>query len=127
MVKKGDFTIHSFTVPGELPGLNTIIEEAKSHHMAYANLKEEYTEKVAWKAKSLPEFKKVYLNITYYCANRRRDPDNIAAGKKFLIDGLVEADVLENDGWNQVKGWNENFKKDKENPRVHVEIMEMAE
>lgn len=95
--------------------------------MAYANLKEEYTEKVAWKAKSLPKLNRIFLNIFYYCQNRRRDPDNIAAGKKFIIDGLVEAGVIENDGWDDVVGWTEDFIKDKENPRVEIQIEQMGE
>jgi len=119
--------MESLTIQGKLPGLNKMIDKAKSHHMAYANLKKEYTNKVAWQANNLSSFQKVYLNITYYCQSRLRDQDNIAAGKKFLIDGLVKAGVIEDDGWDQIKGWSESFKRDKDNPRIEVEIIEIGE
>lgn len=42
--------------------------------------------------------------------NKRRDPDNIAAGgRKLILDGLVTAGVLANDGWEQVAGWSDLF------------------
>lgn len=35
--------------------------------------------------------------------DRRRDPDNLASGAmKFVLDGLVKAGVLKNDGWSGV-------------------------
>jgi len=34
--------------------------------------------------------------------NRRRDPDNILGAVKFIMDGLVAAGVIENDGWKHV-------------------------
>ena len=48
--------------------------------------------------------------------------DNIASAKKFVIDGLVEADILADDGWRQVSGFSDTFEIDKVNPRVEVEI-----
>lgn len=35
--------------------------------------------------------------------DRRRDPDNLASGaSKFILDGLVKAHVIPNDGWSGV-------------------------
>ena len=111
-------------VSGELPGLNKIIDKSKAHHMAFASMKKKNTNLVTWKAKGIPKMESIYLNIKYYCKDRRRDPDNIAAAKKFILDGLVGAGVIENDGWKQVKGWSESWEKDKENPRIEIEIKE---
>ena len=113
-------------IPGEFPGMNEIIAAAKSHPVAYAGLKKDNTEAVAWTAKKIPERKRVVLDIPWYCKNRRRDPDNIAAAVKSIWDGLVEGGVIENDGWGQNAGWANHFKVDKENPRVEIELEEIA-
>lgn len=109
-------------IPGELPGMNEIIEAAKNHPMAYAQMKEDNTDAVAWPAKMIPKMKRVFLNITWYCKDKRRDPDNIAAAVKFIWDGLVEGGVIEKDGWKQNAGWVNHFEVDKKNPRVEIEL-----
>jgi Holliday junction resolvase RusA-like endonuclease len=113
-------------IEGEFPGLNKIIDAAKSHYQAYRRMKQDNTNAVAWPAKKLPVYEAVELEVTWYCKNRRRDPDNIAAAIKFIFDGLVEAGRLKNDGWKENKGWTNKFKVDKENPRVEIVIKEVG-
>lgn len=112
-------------IPGEMPGMNEIIAAAKWHHMQYAEMKKTNTSIVAWPAKKLPKMGRVFLKITWYCKNRKKDPDNIAAAVKFIWDGLVEADVIKNDGWLENGGWSNKFEIDKENPRIEVKIKEL--
>ncbi len=112
-------------IPGELPGMNEIIAAAKSHYHQYNDMKKVNTEMVTWIAKKIPKKKRIFLDITWYCKDRRRDPDNIAAAVKFIWDGLVEAGVIENDGWSENAGWSNTFKVDKNNPRVEVKIREV--
>jgi len=116
-----------FEIPGRLPGLNEIIAAAKSHYAKYSTEKKEYTEEVAWLAKQarLPKFEKAYLVITWYEPDHRRDPDNIMAGQKFILDGLVQAGVLPNDSQKYVRGIVHRFKVDRKNPRVEVEIVDV--
>lgn len=112
-------------IPGELPDLNKIIDVSKQHYMKYRNLKKEYTDLVTWLAKGKGKFERIDLNITWYCKNKRKDKDNIAVGIKFILDGLVAAEVIKNDGWKEVNNFNHIFKVDKENPRIEVEIKEV--
>ena len=117
-------------IPGELPDLNTIIAESKrgkGRWQPYNEIKQEYTNIVAWIAKSeiKKQLKKIDLTITWICKNRRKDKDNIMAGTKFILDGLVAAGAIENDGWKQIGDINHKFKVDKHNPRVEVEIREV--
>ena len=111
-------------IPGELPGLNEIIAISKEHWAKYAEEKHNRTEEIAYLAKSQikRKYKKVDLTFTWYCENRRRDKDNIIAGQKFVIDGLVQAGVIENDGWKQIGNIFHFFEVDSENPRVEVII-----
>lgn len=80
---------------------------------------------VAWLAKGKGKFEKIDLDITWICKDKRKDKDNIAAGIKFILDGLVVAGVIADDGWKQVNSFKHNFKVDKYNPRVEVKIREV--
>lgn len=114
-------------IPGTLPGTNEIIDAAKGHWNNYREMKETYTDLVAWKAKSLPKIEKANLIITWVCPNRRKDKDNIMGGTKFILDGLQRAGTIKNDGWNQIEDITHRFEVDKDNPRVEVEIIEIKE
>ncbi|BFN03887.1 RusA family crossover junction endodeoxyribonuclease [Clostridium tetani] len=114
-------------IPGELPDLNKIINVSKRHYMAYRNLKKEYTDLITLLARGKGQFERIDLDITWYCKNKRKDKDNIAVGIKFILDGLVEAKVIKNDGWKEVNNFKHTFKVDKDNPRIEVEITEVTE
>lgn len=116
-----------FEIPGRLPGLNEIIDAAKQgkgKYQPYALMKEKYTEMIAWIAKKLPSYEKVALVITWYEPNSRRDPDNIMAGQKFILDALVHAGVIPNDSQRYIQGILHRFRVDKQNPRIEVEIVD---
>jgi len=119
----------TLTIPGRLPGLNDIIDAARRSRYESAAMKKENTDMVAWIAKAarLPRMERVDLVITWHEPNRKRDKDNIMAGQKFIWDGLVEARVLPNDGWNQIGDITHRFDVDRINPRVEVEITEIGE
>ena len=115
-------------IHGRFPGSNEIIKAAKHHHMKYSNMKKEYTELVAFSAKSqgIPKYKRADFLITWIEANQRRDKDNISGGgTKFILDGLQAAGVIENDGWKQVNSILHRFEVDKLNPRIEIEIVEV--
>lgn len=114
-----------FDIEGRLPGLNEIIDAAKRNPHEYARMKETCTVMVAWLAKKLPRFEKVALVITWYEPDQRRDPDNIMAGQKFILDGLVAAGTIPNDSQKYVRGIMHRFEVDRQNPRVEVEIVDV--
>ena len=114
-------------IQGTLPSLNEIIRVAKSHPQAYANLKRQHTMNISMNARH--QIKKrvqppVELIFAWYCKDKRTDPDNLTAARKFIIDGLVESGVLEDDGWGEIAGFRDTWTVDKANPRIEVEITE---
>lgn len=125
MSKKTDTII----IPGGLPDLNQIIAESKNHWGSYSSLKKANTQLVAFctKQATKQKYKKIDLEITWYCKDRRKDKDNIMAGTKFILDGLVAAGTIKNDGWANVGDINHKFKVDKENPRIEVRVTEVRE
>lgn len=113
-------------IPGELPGLNQILNVSKSHWAKYHKLKKQYTTLVAILARTClkPCFSSVHIDIHWFCRNKKRDPDNICSAKKFLLDGLVAAGILADDGWRCVSGFSDFLAIDRKNPRIEVVLRE---
>lgn len=120
--------MHKLIIPGRLPSMNEIIKASKSHYLSYNSMKNKFTNLVAMQARkqNIPVMQSVDVTITWYCKNKRIDPDNTASGVKFLLDGLVKAGKLPNDGFKNIGGIRHLFEIDKQNERVEV-ILEPIE
>lgn len=113
------------TIPGEFTDLNTYIRAERTPrvgHLLASKIKHEETDRLAYTQGKVHRLTTVHF--TWICKNKKKDPDNIAFAKKFILDGLVKAGVLENDGWKHIKGFTDMFKVDKDNPRVEVWLEE---
>lgn len=66
----------------------------------------------------------VSVEIKWYEKNERRDPDNIAAAKKFILDAMQQAGIMRNDGRQEVLEFHDFFFTDKKNPRIEITIIE---
>jgi hypothetical protein len=112
-------------IEGELPDLNKIIDVSKKHWAKYHQFKKKYTELVAMVAKAqltpVCEYP-ITISVDWYCPSRRKDPDNVAFAKKFILDGLVLAGILKSDSWKQISELHDRFFQDKENPCIEVTI-----
>lgn len=99
-------------IPGPLPSLNDLLAAhgaggggAGNH---YARLKRKWTDDIALLARAgrLRPVACGMFRFSWRERNRQRDPDNVAAGgRKLILDGLVRAGVLANDGWDEVAGF----------------------
>lgn len=69
----------------------------------------------------------ITLTFTWYEENRRRDLDNIAFAKKFILDALVKNHTIAGDGWKYVRGYSDCFHVDSDNPRIEVKISEVTD
>jgi len=100
--------------------LNSYIRAERANKYYSAKIKKEQTEMVGWIAKGLKLTPPLHITFNWFCKNKRKDPDNIAFAKKFILDGLVMVGVLTNDGWGEIAGFTDVFKVDKKNPRVEI-------
>ncbi len=121
----------AFFVPGPLPGLNEIIAACKSgrgKQNAYARMKSEWSGIVAAHARSqrIPCMDHVTITLHWYerrvGRKRGRDPDNIMAAVKFVLDGLVDAGVLADDGVDDVRAIRHEWTFGLVTPGVQVAI-----
>lgn len=105
----------SLWIPGPLPGLNELLAAAKGaggRGAIYARTKRHWTNTIVLLARSarLRPMARVRLQFGWREPSKRRDPDNVAAGgRKLILDGLVEAQVLPGDGWAVIDGWVDAF------------------
>ena len=91
---------------------------------AYADMKRTYGQIIACYLDDLkPVHSKVWIEFVWCEKDKRRDPDNIAAGKKFIFDALVKKGILEDDRQKNISGWSDYFTTDKKNPGVNVVLI----
>jgi Holliday junction resolvase RusA-like endonuclease len=107
------FKIESDTIPG----FNEMIKAAKTFGAkrtkfnAYAAMKKAWAQRIGIviRENNIFHIDKLFLHLIWYEPNKRRDPDNIAAFIKFILDALQKEKVIANDGWNNIAGWQNEF------------------
>lgn len=126
--------IQRFFIDKILPGYNEMIAAAKQRtrqkipaFFAMKAREERYIFAIIRNAKIKP-IDQAKFTFIWVEKNKKRDKDNIAAGKKFIFDSLVNAKILKSDGWASVICFEDHFKtvigRD-EKPGVHVIIEEI--
>ena len=128
---------YKFTIEGvhyksnrTFPGFNDYTGAINHNRFVGAQMKKKY-ERIACEAirrqlKGIKIDKKVFIEYTYYEADKRRDKSNINAfAVKVIEDALQDCGVLKNDGWDNIAGYSQYFKIDKNNPRIEVLIREV--
>lgn len=116
------------TIRGELPSMNEYSKAQRTNAFVGAKMKQEATEIVHFETlKQMPKkFKMIetpsYFVFEWYCKNERKDPDNVASAKKFILDGFQTAGLIKNDNWNGVLGFEDYFTVDKSMPKIVISI-----
>ena len=116
-------------IPGRLNNLNDLIAAERTNRFKAAKMKRDDEQTVLWACKGCLRGWKasgpVRMHYKWYEPNTRRDMDNISSyGRKVIQDALVKGGYLENDGWKQIIGFDDEFYVDKKVPRVEVWIEE---
>jgi Holliday junction resolvase RusA-like endonuclease len=120
----------TMTLDFELPTLNEMIKDAKTIDKKtgwslYDDNKRQYTDMAGVQAqmqlKPVAEDLRIKLKIKWFCKDKRKDPDNISGGgTKYILDGLISAGIIKNDGWREICEIRHLFIYDKEKPRIVV-------
>lgn len=121
---------YTLIIKGKLDNLNDYISACRTNQYKGSKVKHKNEDIV--KAAILEQFGRlrirnpVRMTYRWYEANRRRDLDNVSSfDRKVIQDALVEAKVLENDGWRNIVGFSDEFYVDSKHPRIEVEIEEV--
>lgn len=118
-----------FIIQGRLSGLNEIVLENRKNRFAGAVLKKKETERCAnfILYNKVPHFQNpVIISFFWIEPDRRRDPDNIRAGCKFILDALVQTGRLKGDSRKYVRELHDYFPDpDSSSPKVVVILKEL--
>ena len=97
-------------IPLKLPGLNEYVRACRSGPYVGAKMKERTQRDIGWYLLDLPEIRgPVIVSFIWYEQTRRRDFDNVAFAKKFILDELVQLGKLADDSRRYVRGFTDSF------------------
>lgn len=107
--------IYRFEIPLKLPSLNEYINACRSNKYDASKMKKQIEADIWYFIRQLPAIEKpVRISFTWIEANRKRDIDNVAFAKKFILDALVKFGKLQNDTRKYVVGFTDDFEISKE-------------
>lgn len=97
-------------IPLKLPSLNDYVNACRSNRYEAAEMKRRNEDAIMLYLLKLPRFENpVYIEFCWTENNKKRDFDNIAFAKKFILDALVKAGKLKDDNRRFVLGFNDRF------------------
>lgn len=97
-------------INGKLPSLNEYIAACRTSPHVGAKLKQETEQLIIIQlARLKPITSPAIIHFTWHEKTRRRDKDNVAAGKKFILDAMQRAGKLVNDNNKYIAGFTDRF------------------
>lgn len=108
----------------KLPSLNEYVNVCRSNPFKASKFKRDTEDAIMLFTNRLPAFHEpVIIHFHWIEDSRRRDLDNVAFAKKFILDALVRSGKLENDNQRYIKGFTDTFETGKR-AKVILEIKE---
>lgn len=106
--------MYELTIPIKLPSLNDYVRVCRANKYQAAAFKKNIEEQIGWFISRLPVFERpVTIRFHWVEENNRRDYDNIAFAKKFILDALVKQKKLPDDNRKYVVGFSDTFEHGK--------------
>jgi hypothetical protein len=125
-------TVRRFSVwvQGEVPSRNESELAARGNRFGAGALKKKHTNRVAMTCLRCKDVGWVPMDryrvlVEFRCKDKRKDPDNLLGGLKYILDGLVLAEVVRGDRWANVVEIRPSWVVDKEAPGVQVVLEEV--
>lgn len=109
-----------FVVEDKLPSLNDYINACRTNQYKGAKLKKDVENlistyiKIAKVQKKLkPTDKPIIVHFEWHEKTKRRDADNVASAKKYILDAMQKSGIIPNDNRKYVKGFTDTIIDDK--------------
>ncbi len=123
--------MNSFIIKQKLPSLNEWWYALSSNKYVGSKFKKDVEEVIGWSIRQALTSKTLHkptnavvIRFEWHEKTKRRDADNIASAKKFILDALVKTGVLEDDSRKYVKGFYDSIIDDTSD-YVIVELIEV--
>lgn len=97
-------------IPMKMPSLNDYIRACRANRYQGSAMKKDLEREIGIYIKRLPVFTEpVKIHFHWVEGNKRRDYDNIAFAKKFILDAMVRGGKLADDNRKCVSGFTDSF------------------
>lgn len=105
----------SIKIPFRLPSLNEYIDKCRGNRYGGANFKKsvERDIMIILNTQHFLITSPVHVTFIWHEPNSRRDKDNVAFAKKFILDALQKSGRLKNDNNNYIAGFTDRFVYDR--------------
>ena len=98
------------TIPYKFPSLNDYVDACRTNQYKAAQMKKNIQRDISYFVKRLPRFDcPVTVHFHWIEGNKKRDYDNVAFAKKFILDAMVQFGVLKDDNRKCVTGFTDTF------------------
>lgn len=119
---------YTFEIKERLPSYNEYSNINRKNKYAGAKMKKDVELRI-WayiynQLKDIKITKPIFITFTWIEENKKRDLDNICFAKKFILDALQKASVIENDDSRHVTGFTDKFEYANKS-KVIVELEEI--
>jgi len=117
--------METVTIQLKLPSLNEYIAVCRSNAYQASTYKKKIENEIGYYLLQMPKFEKpVKIHFHWVEGNKKRDLDNIAFAKKFILDAMVKAGKLQDDNRKCVTAFTDTFSYEK-GFKVILEIEEV--
>lgn len=94
----------------KLPSLNDYVRACRANRFQGSKMKKDLESQIGYYIATLPRFDTpVKIHFHWIEGTRRRDYDNVAFAKKFILDSMVKAGKLADDNRKCVTGFTDSF------------------
>lgn len=120
---------YKITVDGRFPSLNEYVEANRTHKHKGNKMRRESEQLISMyvmqQLRNVHIDNPIFIIYHFYEPNKKRDLDNISGYfHKVFQDALVYNNVIFNDNWHYITGFQDFFDIDNKHPRIEVEIIE---
>lgn len=114
-------------IPIKLPSLNDYVRVCRTNSKYANKYKVQIEQEIGLYLMKMPKWNNpIKINFTWVEGNKKRDLDNIAFAKKFILDSMVKFKKLKDDNRKYVTAFTDTFVYG-EKTKVILEIEEVKE
>lgn len=115
--------VSEFKVVFKFKSLNEVINESKQHWSKYSKVKEKLNNTISLQCPKLNIDYPIDIIFEWHPKDKRKDHDNIAFNKKYILDAMTKKGTINVDTQKVVKNFRDNFIYDSKEDFVIIKLI----